>query len=126
MVVQLHPVRVKMHALFGSEQNPLHCGRSASPHDVVRHSQAPLAAVAVQRPPPPHDPSQLRLESSKWHGPPSVVVVVLDVGVGPGTAPPRDAAVHMTWAFRKSTVREPPRSSPISNAGGEGRAHFTV
>ena len=125
--MQLHPVRVKTHASFGSEQKPLHCGRLASPHAVVRHSQAPLAAVAAQWPPPPHDPSQVRLESSKWQGPPSVVVVVLEGdGVGPATAPPRDASVQTICAFRRFTFLEPPRSSAMAKAGGNGRAHFTV
>jgi len=68
---------VKRHAASGV-QNPSHDGELASPHAVVRHSQAPPEATAEQWPPLPHVPSHLRSLLLKSHGPGGVVVVVVD------------------------------------------------
>jgi hypothetical protein len=63
MLVQLQSVTVKMHASPRS-QKPLHAGAEASPHGVVRHSQAPPATTAEQRPPFEHEPPHVRLSLS--------------------------------------------------------------
>ena len=80
MLKQLHPVRSNVHA-SPAPQKPLHWGESASPHGVVRHSQAPPEVTAEQCPPLPHVPSQRRLSELKLQVPgASVVLVVVEPG----------------------------------------------
>ena len=78
MLKQLHPVTSNVHA-SPAPQNPLHSGASASPHGVVRHSQAPPEVIAEQCPPLPQVPSQRRsseLKSQELGA--SVVLVVVE------------------------------------------------
>jgi len=82
MLRQLHPVTSNVHA-SPAPQNPLHSGASASPHGVVRHSQAPPEVIAEQCPPLPQVPSQRRSSELKSQelGASVVLVVVEPVGV---------------------------------------------
>ena len=80
MLAQRHPVIAKIQA-SSPAQNPLQDGESASPHGVVRHSQAPPDTTAEQWPPFPHVPTHF--PSSNWHSRCATVVVVV-VGA-PGT-----------------------------------------
>jgi len=114
---QLQPVTVKMHASSGA-QNPSHDGELASPHAVVRHSQAPPEATAEHLPPFPHVPSHLRSLLLKSHGPGGVVVVVVDETIVAGLLV---AGAHNSCERLKLTTRWPPNSSAICTAGGNGR-----
>ena len=108
---------MKRHAASGV-QNPSHDGELASPHAVVRHSQAPPEATAEQWPPLPHVPSHLRSLLLKSHGPGGVVVVVVDETLVAG---PRIAGAHNSCDRLNLTTRWPPNPSVICTAGGNGR-----
>ena len=96
-------------------QKPSHSGALASPHAVVRHSQAPPEVTAEQCPPLPQVPSHRREFELKSHGPGASVVVV----VGP-TSAPRVAGAHRNCAALNLTTRIPLNWSVISAAGGNG------
>src|SRR4029434_6302955 len=119
---QRHPLRSKTHA-SSRAQKPSHEGESASPHGVVRHSQAPPDTTAEQWPPLLHVPSHL--PSLNSHDRVATVVVVVDgtpvpglvVVVGGGLV----VGTHSSCARLKSMTRWPPNSSVFSAAGGNGR-----
>ena len=102
---------------LGSVQKPLHSGVLASPHAVLRHSQAPPEVTAEQCPPLAHVPSHRWSFELKLHGPAGcVVVVVVEVTV----SGPSVAAAHRYVPRLKVTILFPPSSSVICAAGGNG------
>src|SRR6266404_6216511 len=103
MLAQLHPVTEKIHA-SSAEQKPLHSGALASPHAVVRHSQAPPDVTAEQCPPLAHVPSHRWSLELKSHGPVGTVVVVVETTV----SGPCVAAAQRYVPRRKVTTRFPP------------------
>src|SRR5689334_146346 len=102
MLRQLHPVTSNVHD-SPALQKPLHSGASASPHGVVRHSQAPPEVTAEQCPPLLHVPSQRRVSELKSQGPGTSVVVVVE----PIVSAPRVAGAHRNWAALKLTILIP-------------------
>src|SRR5438552_15955691 len=107
MLRQLHLVTSNVHD-SPAPQNPSHSGASASPHGVVRHSQAPREVIAEQCPPLPQVPSQRRsseLKSQELGA--SVVLVVVD----PVVSVLRVAGPHRNCAALNLPTRVPPNSS---------------
>jgi hypothetical protein len=82
MLAQLQSVRSKTQTSSALAQAPLHWGAEASPHEVVRHSHAPLSSAARQRPLPPQPPRHWPSSKRHWPLPSGSVVVVLEPGGG--------------------------------------------
>lgn len=91
-------------ASWSGLQKPLHSGPLASPHAVVRHSQAPPEVTAEQCPPSLQVPSQRRESELKSQGPEASVVVVVE----PIVAVPRVAGAHRNCAAPNLTILVPP------------------
>ena len=112
MLKQLQPVMSKVHDC-PAPQNPSHSGASASPHAVVRHSQAPPEVTAEQCPPlPPH----CRVSESKSQGLGASVVVVVETIVSVVRVP----GAQKNCAALNRTTLVPPNRSVISAVGGKG------